>query len=756
MRRLFAIIVSLFMLTCSMVGQEVVEERVVPKDSLPDLWIVTIDMSGSMTGSSVQPNLAYVPDSLDVLVSAFGNNEKDRFVLFSSGAEKNDLLRAGRNQKTYSDKELINYLIHEKNLTPVGFSFIRNAIQKICNNSSGFSYDMSFTSLVRPLTIYSLAKVKEFDFLPYGRVYHVLVTDDGDINDQWMQDYKWMKKWARKHFLCFNDILPTVASSEYDFTSRKSGKFIEKKAFDKKQPHVYLTQYVTFQEANPDCLVALDSLFEVVELRDDRLKLQMGPCGDSVKLMYVASCKINGHLVEVNQYLYRSDTIEVAFDKSFVNTFHNTVFVSGSYQELYRDCVLGLRYRVVPREGELPQKYITSETRAVEMKLIGALVIALLLALLFVLMWQNSVVLKIFVEGKCYKVKGKVFSKMKHGKCNLMTLVCKDDRIQRVFFYKGKGVSVEDDASVARGDWGAQIYTIQKIELSGAASSCRKGIYYVNKFICVDKDIELRYSKNLVLFIRLIQEHARNQSFDTNPIQRRNLEMLAHYYEERSEEILPVCNNAMVNVIKGGAIDEGCSHDYLALNIFDLNCQQSADRIYLRYSLMFLLKDKTVIGAVIQKLLNLARYILENERQEFGYFDKKAYDDNDQLRSDILVRASAMLNYVYLKNGEKKRMVYSPFDGEHIEPFSKKIRTGRGVVSIAHSPIRTSWMCNEVSRTSYRLRNLITFLGNDKIEILDEEQDLSYGHLLCNGMESGAYYALDLDEFFSVITKTIK
>ena len=756
MRKLFTIIVSLFMLACSLMGQEVIEERAVPKDSLPDLWIVTVDMSGSMTWSSVRPNLAYVPDSLDVLVSAFGNKEKDRFVLFGSGAEIDNLSRVGQDKKTYSDKELIDFLIHEKNLTPVDFSLIRNAIQKICNNLSEFSYGMSFTSLVRPLTIYSLAKVKEFDFLPYGRIYHVLVTDDGDVNDQWMQDYKWMKKRARKHFLCFNEILPTVASSEYDFTSRKSGKFIEKKAFDKKQPHVYLTQYVTFQEANPDCLVALDSLFEVVELRDDRLKLQMGPCGDSVKMVYVASCKINGHVVEVNQYLYRNDTLEVAFDKSFVNAFHNSVFVSGNYQELYRDRVLGLRYRVVPREGDFPKNYVTSETRAVESIIIGALVVALLLALLFVLVWRNVIVLKVFVDGKRYNVKGKALAKMKHGKCNLMTLVHKDERIQRVFFYKGKGVSVEDDDSKTLGDWGMQIYTIKKIELSGAASSCRKGMYYVNKFICVDKDIELRYSNNLVLFIRLIQEHARNQSFDTNPLQRRNLEMLAHYYEEHSEKILPVYNNAMVNVIKGSTVVEDCSHDYLALNIFDLNCQQSADRIYLRYSLMFLLKNKAAIEALTQKILNLAGCILKNERQKFGHFDKKAYDDNDRLQSDILVRASAMLNYVYLKNGEKKRMVYSPFDGEHIEPFSKKIRTGRGVVSIAHSPIRTSWMCNEVSCTSYGLRNLITFLGNDKIEIMDEEKDFAYGHLLCNGMESGAYYALDLDEFFSVITKTIK
>ena len=83
MRRLFILITLLFAPFVSMSSQVMVSNPPVPKDSLPDLWIIMIDMSGSMKSGR---NLTVIPEKVHTIVTEHCKNlDNARFVLLGTG-----------------------------------------------------------------------------------------------------------------------------------------------------------------------------------------------------------------------------------------------------------------------------------------------------------------------------------------------------------------------------------------------------------------------------------------------------------------------------------------------------------------------------------------------------------------------------------------------------------------------------------------------------------------------------------------------
>ena len=88
-RILFAIL--LLALSFPMSGQDTIqqEERVMPKDSLPDLWVITLDISGSMKG---EQKYSKIPDGFKAIVEKNGGNKtNNRFILLGSGMTFDEL-----------------------------------------------------------------------------------------------------------------------------------------------------------------------------------------------------------------------------------------------------------------------------------------------------------------------------------------------------------------------------------------------------------------------------------------------------------------------------------------------------------------------------------------------------------------------------------------------------------------------------------------------------------------------------------------
>ena len=81
-KNLTIIVVIVSLIVTARAQNPVEQDRVLPRDSMPDLWVITMDMSGSMASSSVRGNLHSIPNKISSLVKKYGNTDKDDFVLF--------------------------------------------------------------------------------------------------------------------------------------------------------------------------------------------------------------------------------------------------------------------------------------------------------------------------------------------------------------------------------------------------------------------------------------------------------------------------------------------------------------------------------------------------------------------------------------------------------------------------------------------------------------------------------------------------
>ncbi len=775
MKRFCLVLLFLFSFLYSTCGQgNEVEERAIPRDSLPDLWIVTIDMSKSML--EFGSGLSLVPEKVRTLIqSNCIKGKEDVYVLQYSGADKEVLLTKNRNGKEYTDQSLVADLIHKS----LRFEKLDKLIARLRNqvgNTSNFVYNMSFTSLIRPLSIYELVLGTDVDFSQMGKIYHILITDDGDVNDQWMQDYKWMRKWAPKHFSRYNEILTLVACSEFDFTSRKAGKFIEMSS-SVQQPRIYLSEYETYQNSNPKRRLQVDSLVEVLDFHDSHFVFKMKPCGDSIGFVYVATCCVNGNPVVVNQYLFPGDTILVNYDNAYANAFHNKVTVEGYYQEKYNDRILGQRYRKVDCQGELDNSFVTAETKVTELKYLMAVFALLLAVILAIIIWRNHVVLSICVNGMRFCVKRKAMNRLKNDDFTLLTVQCdnsqysiSEHRKPFVRFLLGRGffarVENQQQLGMHLANDGTEKSAANEllIESNRIISPISTEMVYEKKRNgkCIKVDFNensvgdeihfcysVRLSHNLI--IKFIGSHpTETQNGSVNILRTCNLKMLSVYansafdlFNVARKNLLSEKNHVQVNIIKKEALGSQYKNDYAVLNIYDHNSRNSANRIFLRYSLAcFFDLSQTTEREVTDQLINVARYVLQSERQKSGFIENEPNVDNNVEEQGLDVDVSPMLSYLYLLKKGKSRLVYSPFE-DGCAPLSdgrpglvrKTIKVfPNATMALLNLPFKYRYPEMKVNGPTkvvfekcYHEAECMDFLGADRIKFLNVEKDWTMG-----------------------------
>lgn len=758
-------------------------ERVMPKDSLPDLWIVTIDLTGSMLGDK---KYRLIPEGFKEIV---GRNECDKnndcFLLLSSGMTKNELRGSSKKWAnsyglTYCKRDFVSLLIKE--LSDISnYNQVYRNINRICIDSKQFKYERSFASIARPISIAFLVYNKHFDFLNYRYVYHIQITDNGDTNDQWGIEYHFLRTHYEEHFSDVNGVLPKIACSKFDFVSKGTGNFDDKDMImygqlgKKEEPlYINLTRYKTFQEEYHD-IKSIDSLLVLDDFHNDHFTIQMNPCGDSVKFVYVDSCQINGNSVYVKQYLYPDDKFVVEFDSSFINPKQNKVYVAGSYQEQYHDHILGQRYRKVEYHGEFSDVFVSVETMVARLqclrKIIWSAVCAVLAILIFIHFWRKTKVLHIFVHGKHWSISRKAMNGLKNASFELISISHNEGIIKSVLFYKGKGIDIEDDKE--RTKPGQSIVFLQTkrslrnpapipIELPRKVWKLKR----VYKYNCLVDEIIFSFSERLKhkLSITSVKELWQTPHFDTNPIQERNFQMLASYYESKAERFSKATNNVMINMIRRNFLGTEYQSDYAVLNIFDLNYGNSAKKILLRYSLMCPVDLNCVAsGSVKDELLSEAHRVLESEYLEEGTIELEPNNENNLFTSSIELLVSPMLSYLYIGNGRSRKVIYSPFKDVHLDLSgqfdlrSKTVKLYRRYenLTMSNSPKLNGKSFGVVGVHSYyRDSETLSFLGDGKVILLGEEKDYSYGHRLQNSYDrllngvngDKSYYARSLDE----------
>lgn len=745
MKKIYFLLLLVFAISTPVWAQmDTTPSRIVPKDSLPDLWVVSFDTSGSMLDRRIRSNLYVIPDMLNSLIASHGNKNKDRFLLLKSGASIKKLVEDNRNANKYTDMELVSYLIHDDGSIMDFFGMLKK-VRQLCGSNSDFQYNMSFTSLVRPLSVYLTARNGKVDFAQYNRVFHLLITDDGDINDQWLQDYKWMKKMAHKNFACYNRILPSVATSEFDFTARKTGKFIEIETLDQTQPHIYLTQYVTYEEGNPEKVLPVDSLLYIADFHKDAITFAMKPCGDYIGFVYVDSCRINGHGTVVNRHIYPGDTVKVEYPKEYRCLFGNTISVKGQYQEQYDDPVLGNRARTVDIDDDFDITYITNEVW------VGISLIAVVLILLLIMLavWHNMVVVRIYVDGRCMSIKRKAMMRLRNDDYVLATVVGNNDNVSKSFFYAGRGITIADDSTTKTGEPRLIIKSFKGLALTSHgvlvnADNQGKRIEITSDFSQNNMNLQFQYANRLShnLVINFVTEDTGTlPPASDNQLREYNLRMLAKYYVDNAPKIRTVHNNVMVNVIGRNELKENCGCDYAVLNIFDLNSSNACDCIYLRYSLTCSFDADAMSNAdVIARLLHVAKHVLRSERCRPGYIENEVRTDVPASAPVIRVDVSPLLSYLYLLNlsrGKKSRLVYSPFADGRNDLTTKTVRLYHNEgMCLLNLPIRYPRPHEEretLTKIELKSPKRITSLhfdGSDIVRLLEDSLDCAYGKIV--------------------------
>ena len=767
MRRLYVLLFFILNFAISLKAQEMISVRPIPKDSLSDLWIVTIDMSGSMKEDGKYKR---IPEKVDAIVMRNCESlDKAKFVLLSSGMMINELRSSSA---SFANKYGLKYnpmefdLLLIRSLTDATtYNEAQKNIKTICNDISRFKYERSFASLARPISLYYLINRKHYDFSIYRNIYHIEITDDGETNDQWSLEYNFLSKHYPEHFKKVNKILPSIACSRFDFISKKSGNFDEI-ASSKRQPYVYLTKYFTYEDNHTDTILTANSLVEVCDFHDQHLTLHMKSCGDAIQFIYVDTCRLNGHAIAVNQYLYPKDSVIVVYGKAIVNNFQNKVSVEGAYQEEYHDKILGLRYRTVRlNNGEIAESFVSAETKSIELRSLYMFVSFLLAIIAFIIIWRNLAVLNVYVNGKCYSIKRKAMSKLKNDSFTILTVHCDEHGATNSHFYKGKGISMQDQHSFVFGSKATKKELGELKNNDILIKSCRglnpvfpDVIYEHNKngraivfeFSCENDGDEIQFSyanklsHNLV--IKIVKDsRVKPQAVENNDLLQLNYRMLASSismidFEEEQKRMDKPLNNVLVNFIHKETLGDDYD-DYAILNIFDYNSRNTANRVFLRYSLVcFFDSNLMTVKKVTEELILVAQYVLQSERQKMGIVDININDKPED--DDVDVDVSPMLSYLYLLKKGKSRLVYSPFadgrpplaDGrlgltnKTVKVFPKKTMTLLNLpFKYNHPEMKKDGPNKEVFDKTYRENEILTFLGNDKVRFLNVERDWASG-----------------------------
>lgn len=384
-KKLFILLFYHLLFTCYSYGQ------IKDLDSLGNIWIITIDKSGSMLwnsqhqytfanripiGNSVARRLTEKP----ILDKA--NYAKDRFIFFNSGilnvVDLNQLKLQSRFDTSFihhTDTKLHSFKSHEDLVVQ-----IKNQLQR-----GDYVYTYSLVSQIRLFSI-----IKGLDFIKsksltdnFNQLYLITITDDADQNDQWMNDYKTVKKFAPKKINDVNELTTKYLYNPFNAKSdiSKSGTFVEKFIDDSEIPHINFYEYKTTQSATEFADSNAFINFKVIEDFSVRLMIEKRHYrSDSILFYYIELIVIDDSIYSINQYL--TDTINISVKiRNWLN--YNNISVNGYFQVQYTDSILGMHFKKYQfnQSATIPSAYLLN----FEKKALATTVILILLLIAYII-----------------------------------------------------------------------------------------------------------------------------------------------------------------------------------------------------------------------------------------------------------------------------------------------------------------------------------------------------------------------------------
>lgn len=330
-------------------------------DSLGNLWVITVDKSGSMlwdneekyqSSKRFQISKSVITRLADAVVSEMIDFSKDQFFFFNSGILNTTDIEQLSNEQTFDHS-----FIHFNNKDNRLFSFdnetefalkLKDQIEKW-----NYSYRYSFVSLIR---IYALIKawneIKERRLTDqFNKIYLMTITDDADQNDQWRMDYRRVKKFAPSLFKeVEKDLTQYVYNPLNSNQEAESTGAFELVLFDdSKRTHINIYEYATFASVEPP--ITDQALFDLDIKTENELSISSNQLtlGDNfIDFIRIDSIITDDERNYYNASLYNETTFSLDIAGSFFQFWKQPVRVVGSAEVEYEDPLLGPRRKRYP------------------------------------------------------------------------------------------------------------------------------------------------------------------------------------------------------------------------------------------------------------------------------------------------------------------------------------------------------------------------------------------------------------------------
>lgn len=348
-------------------------------EDLGNVWIITIDKSGSMkdgkSDGKFKNECSYALSLIDKFrLDTLICFNKDRFFVYHTG-----LFNQYENKSLRSNVKIANVLSSDSSFTDLfihpyknqyrlfkNYSLLKNSISTSLLHTS-YVYKWSFVSQISVTALdKALNYLAEHGYNDsYQDIYILTITDDADANDQWKNDYRVIKSANRARLEELNSLQEKLIYNK--LTGKGCGELEEMEEDDQQGIHVYLYRYRSKQQLEDDTELAkeISANFSFEHVGANKIIIGLDKSsflGNSVVYWQIDTVKVNGE-VDTNQISqkYEIGETELNLSNDISNLRFNHIDIAGKIQILYQDSILGSHYKDIP--FYIQKKFVASQTQ---------------------------------------------------------------------------------------------------------------------------------------------------------------------------------------------------------------------------------------------------------------------------------------------------------------------------------------------------------------------------------------------------------
>ncbi len=335
-------------------------------DSLGDLWVITLDHTGSMLKRRDLSQGPWAPQypitcqqlNNEILNKLYNDRHLDtlidtRHALVAIYTTGYGLIKEDSYGRNFDCAPSLDDSFIHSYLSPSSFRTNSHAGIEKCIRSCMLDepwYKESFVSQIRALSLKRVIDdcIREGKADSFGKIHIITITDDADANDQWRMDYYSIRQRSKKKMNELNSIHQQYIYNS--FTQSGYGLLEEVESFTENSGHVhyYLYDYTTLQQRTSPISCFGDSLIKV-SAKDGKY-VHVSPqlhqiVGDTVMFFYIDKLLIGDETIFVGKYLTDSLCIKADYSNSL---FPHNIFLSGDVQVCYIDSIYGRHYKKYP------------------------------------------------------------------------------------------------------------------------------------------------------------------------------------------------------------------------------------------------------------------------------------------------------------------------------------------------------------------------------------------------------------------------